>query len=64
LVRSYYKIRESKVRKSIFEMVKAVGAASHAEILAGQSWASQVRLGFVATWLSQRQAGRHLCPVG
>jgi len=31
LVRAYYKIRESKVRKRIFEMVKAVGAASHAE---------------------------------
>lgn len=31
LVRAYYKIGESKVRKRIFEMVKAVGAASHAE---------------------------------
>src|SRR5258708_6024922 len=28
LVRAYYKIRESRVRKRIFEMVKAVGAAS------------------------------------
>ena len=33
LVRAYYKIRESRVRKRIFEMVKAVGAASHAEVL-------------------------------
>ena len=31
LVRAYYKIREAKVRKRIFEMVKAVGVASHAE---------------------------------
>lgn len=31
LVRAYYKIGESRVRKRIFEMVKAVGAASHAE---------------------------------
>jgi hypothetical protein len=35
LVRAYYKIRESRVRAHIFEMVKAVGAASHAEILGG-----------------------------
>jgi hypothetical protein len=35
LVRAYYKIREARVRKRIFEMVKAVGAASHAEIQAG-----------------------------
>ena len=34
LVRAYYKIREDRVRKRIFEMVKAVGAASHAEVLA------------------------------
>ena len=33
LVRAYYKIRESRVRKRIFEMVKAVGAASHAEMV-------------------------------
>jgi transcriptional regulator with XRE-family HTH domain len=33
LVRAYYKIREPRVRKRIFEMVKAVGAASHADIL-------------------------------
>ena len=33
LVRAYYKIREVRVRKRIFEMVKAVGAASHAEVL-------------------------------
>ena len=36
LVRAYYKIRESRVRKRIFEMVKAVGAASHAEVLGGR----------------------------
>src|SRR5476649_2914720 len=36
LVRAYYKIREPRVRKRIFEMVKAVGAASHAEILGGR----------------------------
>jgi transcriptional regulator with XRE-family HTH domain len=36
LVRAYYKIREGRVRKRIFEMVMAVGAASHAEVLAGR----------------------------
>jgi transcriptional regulator with XRE-family HTH domain len=36
LVRAYYKIRESRVRKRIFEMVKAVGVASHAEVLGGR----------------------------
>jgi transcriptional regulator with XRE-family HTH domain len=36
LVRAYYKIRESRVRKRIFEMVKSVGAASHAEVLGGR----------------------------
>src|SRR5712672_1200405 len=36
LVRAYYKIREARVRKRIFEMVKAVGTASHAEVLAGR----------------------------
>jgi transcriptional regulator with XRE-family HTH domain len=36
LVRAYYKIREPRVRKRIFEMVKAVGAASHAESLGGR----------------------------
>jgi transcriptional regulator with XRE-family HTH domain len=35
LVRAYYKIREARVRRRIFEMVKALGAASHAEVLAG-----------------------------
>jgi transcriptional regulator with XRE-family HTH domain len=34
LVRAYYKIDEEKVRKRIFEMVKAVGAASKAHKLA------------------------------
>ena len=33
LVRAYYKIREARVRKRIFEMVKAVGAASDTEAL-------------------------------
>jgi transcriptional regulator with XRE-family HTH domain len=33
LVRAYYKIREGRVRKRIFEMVKAVGATSDAEAL-------------------------------
>ena len=36
LVRAYYKIREGRVRKQIFETVKAVGAASHAEVLGGR----------------------------
>jgi transcriptional regulator with XRE-family HTH domain len=36
LVRAYYKIREGRVRKRIFEMVKAVGAASHADALSGR----------------------------
>jgi transcriptional regulator with XRE-family HTH domain len=36
LVRAYYKIREGRVRKRIFEMVKVVGAASHAEVLGGR----------------------------
>jgi transcriptional regulator with XRE-family HTH domain len=36
LVRAYYKIRESRVRKRIFEMVKAVGAASHSELMNGR----------------------------
>jgi hypothetical protein len=35
-VRAYYKIREARVRKRIFEMVKTVGAASHAEVLSGR----------------------------
>jgi transcriptional regulator with XRE-family HTH domain len=35
LVRAYYKIDEAKVRKRIFEMVKAVGSASRAHKLAG-----------------------------
>jgi transcriptional regulator with XRE-family HTH domain len=36
LVRAYYKIRETRVRKNIYEMVKAVGVASHAEVLGGR----------------------------
>jgi transcriptional regulator with XRE-family HTH domain len=36
LVRAYYKIREGRVRKRIYETIKAVGAASHAEVLSRQ----------------------------
>jgi hypothetical protein len=36
LVRAYYKIREPRVRKRLFEAVKALGAASHAEALSGK----------------------------
>jgi transcriptional regulator with XRE-family HTH domain len=36
LVRAYYKIREGRVRKRIFDVVKAVGAASHAEMMSGR----------------------------
>jgi transcriptional regulator with XRE-family HTH domain len=36
LVRAYYKIRETRVRKRIFETVKALGAASHAEVPTGR----------------------------
>ena len=36
LVRAYYKIREARVRKRIFETVKALGAASHAEVLSAR----------------------------
>ena len=36
LVHAYYTVRQARVRKRIFEMVKAVGAASHAETLAGR----------------------------
>ena len=36
LMRAYYKIREDRIRKRIFEMVKAVGAASRAEMMAGR----------------------------
>jgi hypothetical protein len=33
---TYCELREVRVRKRIFEMVKAVGAASHAEVLGGR----------------------------
>jgi hypothetical protein len=33
LVRAYYKIRDGRMRERIFEMVKALGAASHDELL-------------------------------
>jgi transcriptional regulator with XRE-family HTH domain len=36
LVRAYYKIREGRVRKRIFEMVKAVGVASHSDLMGGR----------------------------
>ena len=36
LVDAYYKVNQARVRKRIFELVKAVGAASHAEVLAGR----------------------------
>jgi transcriptional regulator with XRE-family HTH domain len=36
LMQAYYTIREDKLRKRIFEMVKAIGAASHAEALANR----------------------------
>jgi hypothetical protein len=34
--RHNYKIREGRVRKRIFQMVTAVGAASHADVLGGR----------------------------
>lgn len=36
LVRAYYKIREARVRKRIYEVVRAVGVASHAEVLSAK----------------------------
>jgi hypothetical protein len=36
LVRSYYKIREGRVRKRVFAMVKTLGAASNVEVLDGR----------------------------
>jgi transcriptional regulator with XRE-family HTH domain len=42
LVRAYYKIRGGRVRKRIFEMVKAVGAASHIEMM-GDRKGSNIR---------------------
>ena len=36
LVRAYYKIREARVHKRIFETVTAVGAASHVEVLSSR----------------------------
>lgn len=35
LVRAYYKIRETRVRKRIFEMVKALGVANKSDVLTG-----------------------------
>ncbi|NQW47280.1 MAG: helix-turn-helix transcriptional regulator [Planctomycetes bacterium] len=35
LVRAYYKIRETRVRKRIFEMVKALGVANNPDVLTG-----------------------------
>ena len=36
LVRAYYKVRNPSVRKTVFEMMKAVGTASQAETLGGR----------------------------
>jgi transcriptional regulator with XRE-family HTH domain len=36
LVRAYYKITDGRVRKRLFETVKAVGAAAHVQTLAGR----------------------------
>jgi len=36
LVWAYHKVREARVRKHIYEMVKTVGAASRAEVLGGR----------------------------
>ena len=44
LVRAYYKNRETGVRKRIFETVKAVGAASHAEVLGGRKRRQALRV--------------------
>jgi transcriptional regulator with XRE-family HTH domain len=45
LVRAYYKIRAGGVRKRIFEMVKAVGAASHAAVLGGRNRRKSIQAG-------------------
>ncbi|GEP60470.1 hypothetical protein RSO01_76360 [Reyranella soli] len=45
LVRAYYKIREGRVRKRIFEMVKAMGAVSHAEALSGRKSRKSAKAG-------------------
>jgi hypothetical protein len=36
LVRAYYKIRDGRVRKRIYDMVRVMGAASHARIAGGR----------------------------
>lgn len=43
-MRAYSKIREDRVRKSIFEIVKSVGAAGHAEVLGGRKSGTVERL--------------------
>jgi hypothetical protein len=43
LVPAYYKIREGRVCKRIFEMVKAVGAARHAEVLGGRKQCKRIQ---------------------
>jgi transcriptional regulator with XRE-family HTH domain len=43
LVRAYYKIREGHVRKRIFDMVKVVGAASHAQVLGGKKQRKRIQ---------------------
>jgi hypothetical protein len=57
LVRAYYKIRKSRVRKRIFEMVKAVGppatrrcwqvTKSGAELPEGDFWPANSRCGSI-----------------
>ena len=41
LVRAYYKITDGRVRKRLFETVKAVGAAAHVQTLAGRRSATK-----------------------
>jgi transcriptional regulator with XRE-family HTH domain len=60
LVRAYYKIRESRVRKRIFEMVKAVGAASHAEVLGGRKGHKPRRAS--SSWSATRNSQEGLRP--
>jgi hypothetical protein len=60
LVRSFYKIREVRVRKRLFEMVKAAGAAGPAEVLArpkGQQLQARFQLIRVKTIGGSRTRG-------
>ena len=58
LVRAYYKIREGRVRKRIFEMVKAVGAASHAEVLGGPRRAHSLQVSDARPLLNSPECAR------